>query len=255
MAASFSLRIFAAILATLVAWAALTTSAHARMLSLVEDPWPPFTYGEAGEAPTGGYAVEFAEAVFERLDVPFEVTLYPWKRCLMMTKEGVSDGLLLLTRSEEREAWLAFTIPLMQSRDLVWYRADREEPVEWGTAADFSGYVIGRTAGFNYGDAFNQAEKEYVFTVDEAATDLLNFKKLAAGRIDAFICNEIAAQHLFKAHPEFMGVFAASAKPLKVVDLHMAFSKKTDAHELVPEIDRVIAELQAEGVFDRILGR
>lgn len=243
------------ILLTVVACVALTAMADARTLSLVEDPWPPFTFGKAGAPPTGGYAVEFAEAIFGRLGVEFEITLFPWKRCLHMVEHGISDGLLLATRNVERETWLSYTDPIMESRDLVWYRADRPSPIEWTELKDFKPYVIGRSAGFNYGDAFNAAEARYGFNIEENVNDLLNFKKLAAGRIDIFICNEIAAKYIFESHPELQGLFAASEKPLKTVTLYMGFSRKSGADAIVPEVNKAISELKAEGVFNAILSK
>ena len=46
-----------------------------KALHLVEDPWPPYTYGEYSSKPTRGAVVEVLEYIFR--DSHLKLTLYP----------------------------------------------------------------------------------------------------------------------------------------------------------------------------------
>lgn len=238
----------------LLAFAVLCT-ADVKKVSLSEDPWPPYTLGKTGQVPTGGIAVEFCNEIFGRLNIELDLKLFPWKRCLKQMEKGQRDGLMLLTKNSDREKFMVFTDSIMTDRDLVWYRADAAKPFAWTTFADWKGYKIGKSRGFNYGDGFNKAEKEFKFKTDVANTDLMNFKKMLKGRIDIFMCNETAANDIFKQNPDLAGKFKSADKPLKEVVFYMSFSKKSPVVAIVPKINKVIADMKSDGTINKILGR
>ncbi len=226
---------------------------EAQKVILNEDPWPPYTLGEEGQPPTGGLAVDVIQEVFKRLRVPVELWLYPWKRCLFLVKEGAHDGHMLLLKTPEWEEYMLFTVPFIPDRYLFWYRADRPQPIEWQDFADLKAYKIGLTTDYSYGDEFPAMVKTHNLLVDYARSDELNFKRLLAGRIDAFLCMENVAKMLFKLRPEFQGQFKAAAKPLMQLEMYMAISKTSKAAALLPDINRVILEMQADGTLERLV--
>jgi polar amino acid transport system substrate-binding protein len=61
-----------------------------------EDPWPPYTISPSEDSPIEGMAVTLVEEVFKRLNIPIEMKLYLWKRCLEQMKNGQRDALMLL---------------------------------------------------------------------------------------------------------------------------------------------------------------
>jgi len=85
------------------------------------DLWPPYTIGVEGKAPTGGFAVEFTNEIFSRLNIAYTAKLYPWKLCLKHIEHGKRDGLMLLTKNAERSNYMEFTDVIMTDRDLIWY--------------------------------------------------------------------------------------------------------------------------------------
>ncbi len=123
-------------------------SADVTSVTMIEDPWPPYTLGDAGKEPTGGIAVAFTKEIFKRIGVKADLKLYPWKRCLNLIKTGDRDGLMLLTKNAEREGYMVFTDPIMEDRDLIWYLADRPAVV-WSDFKDLKGLKIGNSSGIH----------------------------------------------------------------------------------------------------------
>ncbi len=69
------------------------------------------------------------------------------------------------------------------------------------------------------------AVKEYQLVIDETPSALHNFKKQAVGRIDCFICNEIAAKEVLK-NPELLGIYRYAAKPVKEGPLYLGLCSR-----------------------------
>lgn len=225
-------------------------------LIVVQDLWPPYTTGVESESPNGGYAVGIAKELFKKIDVDYEFKLLPWKRCLELMKIGKADLILILTKNDERSAYMDFSKPYIDDRDLVWYSAETKSGfTSWNTFEDFKKYRIGRTAGFNYGEDFNNAEKKFGFSVDEANSDYKNFEKLAFGRIDIFICNETAASQIFKENSEIKGKVKSAEKPLKEVSFCVGFSKKSKYLKYIPKIDQTLSEFKKDGTMKNLLDR
>ncbi|HPO50094.1 MAG TPA: transporter substrate-binding domain-containing protein [Spirochaetota bacterium] len=226
-----------------------------KKITFVEDPWPPFAIGKELTEPTEGYAVELNKEIFKRLNIKVEFELLPWKRCLAMNQTGQVDGIMLLTKNKEREEFLDYSDVVIEDRDLVWYLASREQPIEWSNFEDLKEYQIGRSFGFNYGDDFNNASVKYKFIIDEAKDDETNFKKLLLSRIDLFICNETATISIIKKNEIFKGKFKYSTKPLKKVQFYIAFSKKSMARSLLPKVNKTIAQMKKENLINKIFDR
>ena len=228
-----------------------------KIVKLSEDPWPPYTFGIKG-TPTGGVAVDWSKEIFRRLNMEVDMKLYPWKRCLFQMQTGKRDGLMALTKNTKREKYMVFTVPIMVSRNFVWHSPEKFKrkwgtSFKWDTLADFKKYKIGRTLGFSYGDEFYAAEKKFKYDILSARSDEANFKRLLVGRIDIFICNEGSAAELFRLHPEFKGKLVPAGKVFEKVNFYMAFSKKSKIVKLVPQINKIIAEMQKDGTIRAIL--
>lgn len=212
--------------------------------------YPPF-YSEVNGT-LQGIAVELVDELSHRLAIPTELKIYPLKRALMNLEQGLSDGILILIKTPEREAYLLYTDPVMTVRGLIWSAADRKGgPVEFEHLEDLKPYKAGITIGYSYGREFDRILS--FMTVEKAPTDLSNYRKLLKHRIDIFPGNEIVARGLFKQHPELQGRLNHSDKSFIEWPLHMAISRQSGFASRVPDINRILTDLREEGVIDRIV--
>lgn len=225
------------------------------IIKFSEDPWPPYTLGRSGEEPSGGVAVDFVKEISRRVGFIADIKLFPWKRCLKQMESGHRDGILLLTKSSEREEYMVFSEKIMDDRDLIWYSKKRFNNFNWEKFEDLSGLVIGKTAGYNYGEEFNAAVLKHKLNVQIATADLLNFRKLLKGRTDIFICNETVARSIFSNYPEFKNELNSAENPLKVVEFYLALSRKSDFQKYILKINTAIKEMKEDGTIQKILER
>jgi polar amino acid transport system substrate-binding protein len=104
--------------AALMFFAQSASAEQREQLRFCEDPWAPYTLGEIDSVPEGGITVELFKELGERLDVDFQLKLLPWKRCLLWAETGDYDGVMLLTRNDERAAYLTFTDSVHEDKNL-----------------------------------------------------------------------------------------------------------------------------------------
>ncbi len=208
-------------------------------------PYPPFY--DVKNDKIEGVAVEWIQELFGRLGLKTELALYPLKRSLSYMESGEGDAIMVLIKTPEREKLMVYTEPLLTVRGLIWSAANRNGgPVEYKTPEDLKDYRIGVTRGYSYGEEFDRflAKASYV---DISNSDISNYQKLAAGRIDVFPGNEIVARSLFMQHSDLHGKIIASRKAFIEWELHMGISRKSELVKRLPEINRIINEMRDSG--------
>lgn len=228
----------------------LTFQSPSITLHLAEEAdWPPFTpekYGKVEE----GLSYALMDAIFSKLQVNFDLELYPQKRMLQMLQEGTKDAATVISINKERSEYIEFSNPIFQKKGLVYHRKDSE--FQWENFEDLKGLKIGVVRGHNYGDEFNSAVEKYNLTLVEVSTVEQNFKMLLAKRIDIFLAVELTAIQLLRK-PSYKGKIVAAQKPYYTKDYHIGFSKNSKAIYLLPDVNKVIDTLQNDGSLQDII--
>ncbi|MEH6652007.1 MAG: transporter substrate-binding domain-containing protein [Motiliproteus sp.] len=224
---------------------------------LVNDPWPPYVLGDAadGSQATSGIAVELINQIFNRIDgVDAKVLLTPWKRSLHGVAIGSYDGIPMLFKTVDREEYMVFSAPLFEARTVFFYKPARfPEGISWKDYEDLTGYKIAVQGSFSIADTMQkQIDNGVALNVAMMDTDKDCFRLLALDRVDLVATNEIVGQEFVKRLGLERKIIATS-KSLYEKPFYIGFSKKTEARKLLPQINRVIHELQDSGVIDEII--
>jgi polar amino acid transport system substrate-binding protein len=248
-----ALRGGAAALLALLVWGSVAWAAgHQGVVRLVDSPFPPYVLGQEGGPAVGGAAVALVRELFGRLELAVDIRLHPWKRTLRMVQAGRADGVCLLMHTAEREEFLAYTRPLFFAREGLYYHRDRLPGFAWRGFADLKPYRIGVVAGYTYGPAFMEAIQRLDLRVEAAPSGRRCLQKLIAGRIDLYVEEEAVAQTLLDRLSGGGGV-AMADKPVSVFPYHLGLSRRSEAHRLLPRLDRALAAMHRGGEVRRIL--
>lgn len=224
-----------------------------KKLELCQGVWPPYTLGEELSEPTGGIALEFVNEISNRISIPIAVQLLPWKRCVLLAKEGKKDGISLLTISSAREEFLEFSKPILADNNLVWFLKDREFEGDWQTFEDLKGLKVGVTSGYNYGDEFKNAISRYHLSVEDGPSLRSNFIKLGYGRIDVYLLNMPVAQMVLKDLPELRHKLSYNDKLFEKVAFAMGLSKQSKASKLIGRVNKAIEDMKQDETVKRIM--
>jgi polar amino acid transport system substrate-binding protein len=224
-----------------------------KSITLNEDPWPPYINGIEGGEAINGIAVDVLRLLFERLGVELSLSLFPWQRSVDLVKKGIDDGHMLLASSPERKAYMVYSIPFIEDKYLLWFRVDRKKPIVWETANDLTEYSIALAADYRYSDTFEADAKNAGVVFHYSKSDEINFRLLAAQRLDAIVCLERVAKSLFKKHPHFQGQFLSASRPVASMPMMMSIAKDSSAAVLMPQINQQLKMLISDGHIEKII--
>ncbi len=194
-----------------------------------------------------GYSIDTADAVLREAEIEHAFVAAPFPRAFERLKacEGMMVGVF---RSPEREAFLAFSDPIVSDHVALVSRAD--EP--YRTPADLAGKRLTYLSNAYFGvdlTRFSGTRLEQVSSFE------VMLKKLAAHRTDAVVISPregvaIAAHNAGIA----LSRLHIAEQPLAVVANHIAVCKSDPALVAALErINRAIARLRANGSFDHIM--
>lgn len=176
--------LFAALLAC------LSFSAMGEKIRIVTEPWAPYVMVENGKA--SGLDYDTTAIVFQRLGIDVQWQFLPWKRCLMMLKQGEADGALDIFKASERDDLLLYPSEPMSDVNWVLFQANAR-PHPFNSLDDLKGLTVGVSPGYLYSPEFDSST---TFIREPAPSHEANFGKLIRGRIDLLVTDRRLGQQM-----------------------------------------------------------
>ncbi|HYD32415.1 MAG TPA: transporter substrate-binding domain-containing protein [Azospirillaceae bacterium] len=222
------------------------TSANAESWTVTsEENYPPYNFNQDGKRT--GMDVEIVEAVLARIDVTPEHRAVPWNRVVNDLDQNQTDIGFQFVGKPERFEKYNMAGPHRAGVTVFAVRADSS--IAFDRLEDLTGKKVGIVSGFAYTTDFDQAG----FIVKEAATDnLLNLRKLMAGRIDAAIGDLHTLAWLVKQE-KIGDKVRFLPRPLAEVPRYIAFPKPRI--EQANRFGKALDELKADGTIQSIVAK
>ena len=197
----------------------LSTLASAQETVVISSgEWAPYTSENLENYGIGPHIIS---AAFAKVGINVEYRWYPWTRAMQEAEDSSVDFSGIWYYNEDRASRFAYTEPVVSSSNVFFHRKDRE--FDWSDFESFPDVTIGRTATYSYGQAFDEAAEAGKVQIEEAPSDLLNFRKLIRGRIDAFPAPELVGFDMLKGQftPTEAQMITAHPKALTEAPLHL----------------------------------
>lgn len=200
--------------------------------------------------PGYGFSNDLTVQVMKRMGYTVQVTVMPWNRALEAVKAGEYDILPTVWYNKDRESFLKYSEPFAVNRLVFVHRAD--QPFEFHSLDDLKGKTVGTVFGYAYDPNFLSSN---LFKREEVKDIVLNLKKVAAGRIDLTLDDELVLKYLIQTQaPDLQSKLALTKGALTENKLYVAFSRKRpDADKLAADFNKGLAELKADGTYAKIL--
>ncbi|MFH6573495.1 substrate-binding periplasmic protein [Aeromonas caviae] len=157
------------------------------------DDWPPYHYyqQEGARRELRGFAVDYLNAVSNRLGCRLVYVERPWKRGLHDLERGRLDIVMEAYFADERARYAWFSIPYNPGRTSLWVRksgaGEESDLASWLA----HGHRLGVTRDYYYGPEITKVLQRYRNQVSEV-NDVQNYRKLLLGRIDGFLGDSLA---------------------------------------------------------------
>ncbi len=163
-------------------------------LSYCVDPnWMPFEQiNKAGQHE--GIVADFLQLISQQLPQPLKlVPTHSWAETMSLIRAGGCDLIPAINSSPEREQFLNFTSPYLESAVVIIARSDADYMD--GFAA-LEGKQLGIVSGYIYDELLNrdypEIERIYTTSVREA------FRQVASGKLDATVASLLTATRLIQ---------------------------------------------------------
>ena len=215
-------------------------------VQLAADVWPPFTnhFGKPRIA-TEIVHLALAKSGYE----PTTQILDSWTVPEDL-KAGKYDGCGALWKSAEREAYLLFSKPYLQSRLHLAGRKGLE--VDLTDLSPLKGKRLVLVEGYAYGELVDSLKDvEIIYGKDSVS----NLKMLISGDADYTLVDDLLIQYMLKEHTDkHEELLDFGNESLLTNPIHLALRKNLPgAAKIIKQFDQTIRLMQADGTYNRIL--
>lgn len=246
-------------IAVLFAMATLANAVENKPFVWVDDEayWPAIYRGEDGKP--AGIFNDILTEVFARLDIPLKKSVYPWKRAQRMVKNGEADGMVTVY-TKERQLFTVATQAIWEVGENLFFRRDNPKAckiLKVNSFEDLKDLTLVDTLGSGWTkenfDAHGIEDVTWVPSIDSA------FGMLAKGRADVFIMFNLNAQNIlskkraqeFHTGEDYHNIIAITPTFAKL-PFHLLIRKDSPFVKRIPDINRVLKEMETDGTLQRI---
>ncbi|MCP3875893.1 MAG: amino acid ABC transporter substrate-binding protein [Desulfobacteraceae bacterium] len=238
-----------------------TSSVHSKPKSLAiisDDNFPPFSFLENGEPV--GIDIDIIQELGKRLGIEMKVRLFPWKRLIMMTKNGICDGSMSLFRTPERELFALYTAPVHYSTFVIFVKKGNE--FNFSKLSDLYGKSLSKQSGFSISREFDKAEKDKKIRVSDVFYIEDSMKRTIREMHDGFVANKDVTLYLLKTDQtvkDYRNQFSILKKPIK--SKRSAYfvlskgSKLKNKIQLQKDITKTLRSMEMDGTYQRIANK
>jgi len=202
--------------------------------------WHPF-FVRGTDGTFSGAGVDKLRELFFALGKRVVIRPYPYPRAVAMATTGETEGVALISFDADRSRDLLFSDTLFCERYELFFR--KGERVDWTVPDNIAGKRIILVKGFTYHPAVNQLISDASLVKVEASDPTRVFPMLAFGRADMVVFSLSEARALIRADPAMADHIEHARKPLIVLKLHLALSRKRHTPGFLDRVNETIRRL------------
>ncbi|MBI2254580.1 MAG: transporter substrate-binding domain-containing protein [Proteobacteria bacterium] len=211
----------------------------------------PLSYEKDGAV--HGIFIDIAREAFEhRLGQPVDLQIYPWERAQQMVRHGDADGFITIATKARQEYANCGRIPVLQADLHPLVRTDNPRRAEIAAAknlADLKPFEI--VSYFGNGWAKQNLGGHKVFY---AADFQASLRGLALGRGDVGFVTTTAGAFYLREH-DLGDRLVMLPLVVDIFEYVLCLGKQSPHVGQLPEFDRVLEVMRAEGAYKPILER
>lgn len=223
---------------------------HAKSIDVVTADWAPY-YGS--ELEDNGFVSVLVLAAFERRGYTVNLDFMPWKRAMHRVEHGDADIVMGAYHSRERAEKYLFSDPFY-TVTVGFATLPGLDIREWKRLEDLKPYRIGVNRGWVNSDEFDAAT---FLTKDEATHQILNVRKLLAGRVDMIVTSVgVLNYEITQWSGPSPKQIVFLEPPLARHGLHLiAAIGNPQATAIIRDFNQGLAHIREDGTYAKIIQR
>ncbi len=220
-------------------------------IRLASGEWPPY---QSKSLAHHGVASQIIKESFALEGIRVTFGYFPWKRSYYLAQHDIWDGTFLWFDLPERREFFYVSDAVVTIKYVFFHL--KSYPFEWDHIDDLKGLRIGGVLAYDYGRAFQKAEKSGRIQVVRKSSDSDNLLRLSNKLIHIFPCDMYAGYALIHKHfkPEKASLFTHHSKPVKEAPHHLLLSKKNKGNpQMLTRFNAGLKHLKDSGRYDELL--
>ncbi|GLS24633.1 hypothetical protein GCM10007877_03470 [Marinibactrum halimedae] len=204
----------------------------------------------------GGFYTHVIALALASQGLQANFTFMPWRRAYNEAAQSHFDATSFWAESPDYHVDFLFAQGFHEDDNIFYCRADLPFN-DWSTFKDFRGLTIGVSRGYTYTESFWEAAEKKLFITSPENTDIQNFRKLAANRIDCLLISEYYGRHIewtyFNGRVE---MFKKLSTPLASIPSYLLIARGgARSQKLKYLYNRGIKILEKNGTLARLRSR
>lgn len=227
-----------------------------KKLQFAVDPYPPYTIQSGNETVfSSGFTVEIAKEIFSKMGYEAVFNVVPFERGIEMMKNGDMDGMMTVYKNTERESFLDYPKESIAPDSQSFFTLKGSDIKYDGNLNNLKGKKVGIIQGYTYGDDFDNAVKNGVFTVETANDEASNLEKLLNNRVDVILDGKYTVLYDLKQKGSLDKV--EELKPeSRTPELYLVFSKKRNiSKDIINRYDEILSQMKKDGTWNAIIDK
>lgn len=231
-----------------------TTPVMGTELKFNTQDFPPFNYEINGIV--SGPAADIIREVCKDMKISCSFKLLPWRRAQASVKKGNANGLFVVGWTKERDKWLYFSHPIMETE--YGFFVLKTNTLQFKQISDVEGYRVGVYGPSSTSKSLEKLRDQmeenqlHKITIDMTHDDILSFRMLNRQNrnLDAVYSNRDVGNTIIKMLSLKNIRYAGAQRKLKY---YIAFSKQFTDKKVVDRFNATLLDLYKRGVIQNIL--
>ncbi len=227
----------------------LSILGHTQKITVVTEEWGPYNYTENGVVT--GISTEIIQATLNLAGIKAHIEIVPWARAYNRALKKENILIYSIYRSEEREALFHWIGPINAPTNYYLYKLKSRNDISLDSIPDARKYITGVMNNDNAHQHLKKHGFKEVTHLDVVHDEILNIKKLLAGRIDLIPSAELSLSYRMHKHnlpyhelEKALVIYGNEARS------YMAFNKNTST-EIVQRVQKAFDTLKADGIVQK----
>ena len=216
--------------------------------------WPPYS-GE--NLPQQGVTVAATQAIFKAMGYELVVDFYPWSRAIKLGLDSDSKYLGYLPEYYSQELDKTCHFSESVGTGPLGFAQLKSKPIKWNTLEDIAQLPrVGIVQDYVNTQEFDQKIRDGSIKGDVSTSDLMNLKKLAAGRIPLVVIDKYVLAYLLANTSELKDVKTQIEFNDKILEdkyLYLCFKDTPQAKKMKDLFDKGAHRVDMKSFFEESL--
>ncbi|MCP4162149.1 MAG: transporter substrate-binding domain-containing protein [Deltaproteobacteria bacterium] len=210
--------------------------------------WEPFTSSREKNA---NITEKLVIEAFKLENIKVKLSYYPWKRSFVNVRNGESVATFPWMKTKDGNKDFFYSKEPVLKESIVFFHL-KNNWFKWNNYKCLKKYSIGGTIGYLYSDDLQKRG----IKLQMVGKEDLNYKKILAGRIDAYPASYFVGYYQINMlfEKKQASLFTHHSKPLMTTDYYILFSKKIpNIKGIIKKFNSGLKKLKKSGRYDELV--